>query len=116
MALLNINLHSTPRYKVVILFTVLAVTAVFTGLAALASGSVPVPLREVVDILRDNGGRNAYETAALMTWDIRAKSWDDFPIMQRWFATGEAIAHLRWLEDLGELRREDAGERIRYSA
>ena len=51
MALLNINLHSTPRYKVVILFTVLAVTAVFTGLAALASGSVPVPLREVVDIL-----------------------------------------------------------------
>lgn len=51
MALLNINLHSTPRYKVVILFTVLAVIAVFTGLAALASGSVAVPLREVVDIL-----------------------------------------------------------------
>ena len=72
--------------------------------------------QEVVDILRANGGRNAYETAALMTWDIRAKSWEDFPIMQRWFATGEAIAHLRWLEDLGELQREDAGERILYSA
>ena len=72
--------------------------------------------QEVIDILRRNGGRNAYQTASEMTWDIRADSWEDFPIMQRWFATGEAIAHLRWLEDLGELQREDAGERILYSA
>lgn len=72
--------------------------------------------QEILDILRANGSRNAYQTASEMTWDIRAKSWDDFPIMQRWFATGEAIAHLRWLEDLGELQREDAGERILYSA
>ena len=71
---------------------------------------------EVLDILRSNTGRSAYQTASEMTWDIRARSWDDFPIMQRWFATGEAIAHLRWLEDLGELRREDAGERTPHSA
>ena len=72
--------------------------------------------QEVLDILRSNGSRNAYQAASELTWDIRARSWDDFPIMQRWFATGEAIAHLRWLEDLGELRRKDAGERILYSA
>ncbi len=51
MALLNINLHSTPRYKIVLLFSSLFVIAVITGLVSLASGSVSVPLREVIDIL-----------------------------------------------------------------
>ena len=51
MALLNINLHSTPRYKIVLLFSALFVIAVITGLVSLASGSVSVPLREVIDIL-----------------------------------------------------------------
>lgn len=51
--------------------------------------------QEVLDILRSNGSRNAYQAASEMPWDIRARSWDNFPIIQRWFATGEAIAHLR---------------------
>jgi hypothetical protein len=51
-----------------------------------------------------------------MSWDIVARSWDDFPIMQRWFATGEAIAHLRYLESKGLIRRELAGEQIFYSS
>ena len=51
MALLNINLHSTPRYKIVLLFSALFVIAVITGLVSLASGSVSVPFREVIDIL-----------------------------------------------------------------
>ena len=51
MALLNINLHSTPRYKIVLLFSSLFVIAIITGLVSLASGSVSVPLREVIDIL-----------------------------------------------------------------
>ena len=61
---------------------------------------------EVIDILVKSGGRNGYETAAQMSWDIRAKSWEDFPIMQRWFATGEALAHLRYLEGKGLVQRE----------
>ena len=48
---------------------------------------------EVLDVL-NAGARNSYQTAAGMSWRIRARSWDDFPIMQKWFATGEAIAHL----------------------
>ena len=51
MALFNINLHSSPRYKIVLLFSALFAIAVVTGLVSLASGSVPVPLREVIDIL-----------------------------------------------------------------
>lgn len=61
-------------------------------------------LDEVMEIL-DGTARNAYNTAALMTWDIRADSWDDFPIAQQWFATGEAIAHLRYLEEVGRIGR-----------
>jgi len=56
---------------------------------------------EVLDILRENGGFSAYQTASKMTWDIKADHWEDFPLMQKWFATGEAIAHLRFLEHRG---------------
>ena len=43
---------------------------------------------------------NAYAIAARMSWDIDCETWEDFPIAQRWFATGEAIAHLRYLDML----------------
>jgi hypothetical protein len=41
-----------------------------------------------------------------MTWDLAAKSWDHFPVAQKWFATGEAIAHLRCLEEEGKVSRK----------
>jgi hypothetical protein len=41
-----------------------------------------------------------------MTWDIDAKSWNDFPVMQKWFATAEAIAHLIYLENKGLVQRK----------
>ena len=51
MALVNINLHSTPRGKIALLFGTLIVVAALIGLLALASGSAPVPLREVIGIM-----------------------------------------------------------------
>jgi glyoxylase-like metal-dependent hydrolase (beta-lactamase superfamily II) len=60
-------------------------------------------LAEVLDII-DGGSRTVYEIASRMTWDIVAKSWDDFPAVQKWFATSEAASHLRYLERRGELR------------
>jgi hypothetical protein len=36
--------------------------------------------------------------ASKMTWDIVAKSWQDFPVVQKWFAVSEASAHLFYLE------------------
>jgi hypothetical protein len=50
-----------------------------------------------------------------MTWDLTYRQWEDFPVPQKWFATGEAIAHLRYLEDEGQVRREDRGEMILYA-
>jgi glyoxylase-like metal-dependent hydrolase (beta-lactamase superfamily II) len=69
---------------------------------------------EVISIL-ERGSRNAYQTASQMSWDIVARSWEDFPIMQRWFATGEAIAHLRYLEEKGLIDREVVDGQSFYS-
>jgi len=51
-----------------------------------------------------------------MSWDIVARSWEDFPIMQRWFATGEAIAHLRYIEGKGMIERELVDGQVLYSS
>jgi len=62
-------------------------------------------LEEALGILQA-GPLNAFEVASRMTWDIRCDSWEDFPVAQRWFATGEAISHLRFLEEAGKLFRK----------
>jgi glyoxylase-like metal-dependent hydrolase (beta-lactamase superfamily II) len=62
-------------------------------------------LNEVLDILTA-GSQHAFQIASQMTWDLAAKSWDHFPVAQKWFATGEAIAHLRYLEEEGEVSRK----------
>ena len=59
-------------------------------------------LAEVLTIL-EKAPLNAFQVASRMTWDIKAESWNHFPVAQRWFATGEAISHLRYLEEEGKL-------------
>ncbi|MFH1138770.1 MAG: MBL fold metallo-hydrolase [Pseudomonadota bacterium] len=69
---------------------------------------------EVEAILAARGPLTAYETASRMTWDINCRTWDDFPLAQKWFATAEATSHLRFLEEEGRLGREPGEERIIY--
>jgi hypothetical protein len=45
-----------------------------------------------------------------MTWDIGYKSWDLFPPAQKLFAFGEALAHLKYLEEEGEVERQIEGQ------
>ena len=45
-----------------------------------------------------------------MTWDIKADSWEAFPLNQKWFATGEALAHLEYLMEAGQVAREAGPE------
>jgi hypothetical protein len=48
-------------------------------------------LDEILRIL--NGDvLTAYAVASRMTWDIRGV-WEEFPIAQKWFASGEALSH-----------------------
>jgi len=65
-------------------------------------------LAEVLTIL-DDQPLTAFEVASHMTWDIKCDHWNDFPVAQRWFATGEALSHLRLLEEEGKVRRETEG-------
>ena len=71
-------------------------------------------LSEVMTILEE-APLNAFQVASRMTWDIKADSWDQFPVAQRWFATGEAISHLRYLEEKGRLARRDNNNLHLYS-
>lgn len=69
---------------------------------------------EVLSIL-EKGSKNAFQVASQMTWDIIAKSWDLFPVQQKWFATGETIAHLKYLEEKGMIMKEKMQGKIVYS-
>ncbi|MDI6753000.1 MAG: MBL fold metallo-hydrolase [Thermodesulfobacteriota bacterium] len=60
---------------------------------------------EVLSILKE-GRQSAYQVASNMSWDIDCERWEDFPLPQQWFAGGEALAHLQYLQGLGLVKRE----------
>ncbi len=71
-------------------------------------------LDEIVSIL-EKGKQNAYQVASQMSWDIVHDSWDSFPMTQKWFAVGEAISHLKYLEGEKRIRRKREGPHIFFS-
>jgi glyoxylase-like metal-dependent hydrolase (beta-lactamase superfamily II) len=54
-------------------------------------------LDEVYEIVKEFKCITTYEVASKMTWSINTKEWNEFPIYQKWFAVGEASAHLEYL-------------------
>jgi len=64
-----------------------------------------VRANEALSIL-EKGGQNAYQVASQMTWDIDCEVWEDFPLPQKWFASGEALAHLQYLQGQGRVKRD----------
>jgi glyoxylase-like metal-dependent hydrolase (beta-lactamase superfamily II) len=69
---------------------------------------------EVLDILKA-GPMNPFRVAAQMKWDLTYDSFEEFPVQQKWFAGGEAVAHLHYLEARGLVRRADSYGRILYA-
>jgi len=69
---------------------------------------------EVLNILR-KGGMSAFSVASEMSWDIDCESWDEFPVTQKWFATGEAIAHLKYLQQEKKVTKKTREGEIVYS-
>jgi glyoxylase-like metal-dependent hydrolase (beta-lactamase superfamily II) len=65
-------------------------------------------LKEILALL-SRGGCNAFEMASQMKWDVNYKSWDMFPVSQKWFATGEAISHLKYLEEEKKVKMDWRG-------
>jgi glyoxylase-like metal-dependent hydrolase (beta-lactamase superfamily II) len=72
-------------------------------------------LAEIMEILRE-GEKSVSDTAGRMTWDIKAKSWEDFPKAQKWFAAGEAMAHLEHLCRRGQIKRREENGILFYKA
>lgn len=72
-------------------------------------------LDEIRKILKDSGPSRVRDVTKKMSWDIRAKDWEDFPSPQKWFAAGEAHAHLRHLRELGQVKEENKEGIIYFS-
>ncbi|MEG2000496.1 MAG: MBL fold metallo-hydrolase [Evtepia sp.] len=71
-------------------------------------------IAETKQIVQSHPGLLAYEIAGLMTWKIKADTWDQFPLIQKWFAVGECLSHLDYLRQRGEIIRLTNGNVHRY--
>jgi len=61
------------------------------------------------------GEKTAYQVAPLITWDIDLENWEEFPPPQKWFAFGETLIHLHYLEAEGRICRRKKGDLVRFS-
>ncbi len=73
-----------------------------------------VRAEEVLSIL-EKGPMSPFHVAARMTWDLTYRTFGEFPVQQKWFAGGEAVAHIRYLEEKGLVRHEAADGQILYA-
>lgn len=71
-------------------------------------------LDEVLTALGD-GDKTVLQTAPHIKWDITAKTWADFPPQQKWFAFGETMAHIKYLEGQGKVRCKQKNGVITYT-
>jgi glyoxylase-like metal-dependent hydrolase (beta-lactamase superfamily II) len=73
-------------------------------------------ITQALEVISANPGLSAYEIAERMTWKIRARNWDAFPTVQKWFAVGECLSHLDYLRKRGKITRLMADGIYRYSS
>lgn len=64
-------------------------------------------LEEVYQIIKMKGEITAFDIAGRMHWSMRGMTWDVFPPTQKWFAMGEALAHIEYLCCRGIIKREE---------
>lgn len=60
-------------------------------------------LDEVLGVMKEDRPYTIREISAGLTWKIRANHWDEYPPHQKWFASGEAYAHIDYLVQRGQL-------------
>ena len=71
-------------------------------------------LNEVLTAL-EKGEQNILQIAPQIAWDIAVDSWEEFPPAQKWFAFGEALAHVRYLVNEGKIKRQEKDGKFFYS-
>ena len=63
----------------------------------------------------EKGEKTAFQVAPYLTWDIDCSSWELFPAAQKWFAFGETLAHLKYLEEKQLVQERSREHRIVFS-
>jgi glyoxylase-like metal-dependent hydrolase (beta-lactamase superfamily II) len=71
-------------------------------------------LGEILSALEDSE-KTAYDIAPYVSWDVDYSSWELFPASQKWFAVGETIAHIEYLEEETKVRRKMRGDKMIFS-
>lgn len=71
-------------------------------------------LNEILAALEE-GEKTAFQIAPYVSWDIDYGSWELFPPSQKWFAVGETIAHLEYLEENKMIERRTQEQKILFS-
>lgn len=71
-------------------------------------------IEDAWETVREEPGLTGYDIAGRMRWRIRSRGWADFPLEQKFFAVGEALAHLDYLEVRGRVRRREERGKYRY--
>jgi len=71
-------------------------------------------LNEVIFALEDDA-KTAFQIAPYITWDIVHRSWEQFPLQQKWFAFGETLAHLNYLEAEGRVQSKKKNGKLIFS-
>lgn len=61
--------------------------------------------QDVINILKGQT-LTSYQVASRMRWDLSYACWEQFPAAQKWFAAGEANAHLQFLESKEQIARK----------
>lgn len=64
-------------------------------------------LEEIRQAVEAHPGATAYQIAGSITWSAQGLGWERFPPHQKWFAVGETLAHLRYLEHEGRVSRTE---------
>lgn len=66
-------------------------------------------LEEILGAMSDDKEYTVRDISANISWRVPAKNWDEFPRSQKWFATGETMAHLHHLVETNivEMKEEN---------
>lgn len=73
-------------------------------------------IANALETVRKAPGLTAYDIAGCMAWIIRCRNWTEFPLTQKFFAVGEAMAHLDYLTARGQVLRRKEWGYYRYFA
>ncbi len=71
-------------------------------------------LQNIIEILEKEGVLTGYEIAKRIKWRVRYQSWEEYPDAEKFFAMGEALAHLRYLEEEGRIEKTSRGGHIAW--